>query len=84
MLAFFYCLNFQKMLENSVTSIFIQGTMENVTLKQIKQLPVSNLFPLEVVQKCQHCQLCVLRENSNVAVFVQIHYLLTVQSYTSI
>ena len=25
---------------------------------------VSNLFALEVVQSCQHCQLCVLRENS--------------------
>ena len=24
---------------------------------------VSNLFPLEVVQKCQNCQLCVLQEN---------------------
>ena len=24
----------------------------------------SNLFSLEVVQKCQHCQLFVLRENS--------------------
>ena len=23
-----------------------------------------NVFPLEVVQNCQHCQLCVLRENS--------------------
>ena len=23
------------------------------------------LIPLEIVQKCQYCQLCVLRENSN-------------------
>ena len=29
-------------------------------LKLIKILTVSNLFSLEVVQKCQHCQLCVL------------------------
>ena len=35
------------------------------TLKLIGLLTVSNLFPLEVVQKCQHCQLCLLRDNSN-------------------
>ena len=29
-------------------------------------LTVSNLFALEDVQSCQHCQLCVLRENSNI------------------
>ena len=29
-------------------------------------LTVSNLFPLEVGPKCQHCQLCVLRERSTV------------------
>ena len=34
------------------------------SLKLIGLLTVSNLFPLEVVQKYQHCQLCVLRENS--------------------
>ena len=28
-------------------------------------LTVSDLFPLEFVQKYQCCQLCVLRENSN-------------------
>ena len=31
--------------------------------KLIRFLTVLNLFTLEVVQKCQHCQLCVLREN---------------------
>ena len=35
------------------------------TLKLIIILTVSNLFPLEDVQKCQHCQLCVLRKNSH-------------------
>ena len=29
------------------------------------EIITSNLFPLEVVQKCQHCQLCALWENSN-------------------
>ena len=33
-------------------------------LKLISLLTVSNLFPLDFVQKCQHCQLCMLRENS--------------------
>ena len=33
--------------------------------KLIRFLNVSNLFTLEVVQKCQHCQLCVLWENSH-------------------
>ena len=33
-------------------------------MKLIRLLTVSNLFALEVVQSCQHCQLCVLRENS--------------------
>ena len=32
----------------------------NLQLKLIWLLTVSNLFQLEVVQKCQHCQLCVL------------------------
>ena len=37
-------------------------------LKLIGLLTVFNLFPLEVVQKCQDRQLCVLRENSFVCV----------------
>ena len=32
----------------------------------ISLVNTSYLFSLEVVQKCQHCQLCVLWENSNV------------------
>ena len=31
-------------------------------LKQIKVLLVSNLFPLEVVQKCQRYKLCVFEQ----------------------
>ena len=30
----------------------------------ITLLTVSNFFPLKVVKKCQSCDLCVLRENS--------------------
>ena len=35
------------------------------TLKFIRLLTVSNLFTLEDIQKCQRCQLCVVRENSH-------------------
>ena len=33
--------------------------------KFIQLVTITNLFPFEVVQKYQYCQLCVLRENSN-------------------
>ena len=36
----------------------------------IPLVTTDNLFPLEFVQKCQHCQLRVLRENS-----VALHFL---------
>ena len=36
----------------------------NFSLKHIGFLTVSNLFPLEVVQKCRKYQLCVLRKNA--------------------
>ena len=35
-------------------------------MKFIPLLTTSNLLPLEVVQNCQLCQICVLRGNSNV------------------
>ena len=35
-------------------------------LKLIQLSTISNLLPLEVVQKCQYCKLCVLHENSTV------------------
>ena len=38
-------------------------------MKFIGFLTVSNLFTLEVIQKCQHSQLCVLRENSSTTLF---------------
>ena len=36
-------------------------------LKLIPIITVSNLFSVEVAQKCQHCQLCVLWENAVIA-----------------
>ena len=32
----------------------------------------SILFSLEAIQKCQRCQLCVLRENSNDKVLIRV------------
>ena len=64
-----YCLNLQiSKIEKSATSIVFQSTMNNINLllKLVMLLTVSNLFALEDVQSCQHCQLCVLLENSNI------------------
>ena len=36
-----------------------------IALKQIGLKLVFNLFSLELDQKCQHCQLCVLGENTD-------------------
>ena len=60
MLAFLYCLNFQKKLDKELSYFsFYSRYHDKFALKQIKLLPVSNLFPLEVVQKCQRYKLCV-------------------------
>ena len=46
--------------------LFSQYTMTNVNLHLNLFTGKSfQLIPLEIVQKCQYCQLCVLRENSN-------------------
>ena len=37
----------------------------HLALKLIQLSTISNLFPLGVIQNCQHCQLCVFRGNSN-------------------
>ena len=52
-------------IEVSVTSVWIQNTMANVDLKFIQFWTIYNLFPLVVIEKCQCCQICVSRENSN-------------------
>ena len=36
----------------------------NLQKKSIRLVTISNIFQLEVTQKCQHYQLCALRENS--------------------
>ena len=65
MLAFLYCLNFQKTLDKELSYFSFYSRYHDkckVALKQIKLLPVSNLFPLEVVQKCQRYKLCVFEQ----------------------
>ena len=42
-----------------------------VALKFISLVTTSNLFSLETVQKCQHCQVCVLWENSSEVKVIQ-------------
>ena len=39
-----------------------------ICIKVYQLVTITNLFPFEVVQRCQHCQLCPLRENSKLSV----------------
>ena len=67
MLAFFVSLKFENKLDREINHFnFNSKHYEKCkfALKLIEFLTVSNLFKLEVVQKCQHCQLCVLQKNS--------------------
>ena len=64
---FFCCLKLKiKWLEKSVPLIIIHSAITNVNplYNWFAILTVYNLIWLEVVQKCQNFQLCVLRENS--------------------
>ena len=75
-----YCFNFKNLMDVelaltlkiwwmllAVTSILIQSIIiiHTFVVKLISLANTSNLFSLKVVQKCQHWQLCVLRENLN-------------------
>ena len=67
MLTFLYCLNLKNMADRQIHHINYNSKHHGKCkfgFKCIRFLTVSNLFTLEVVQKCQHCQLCVLQENS--------------------
>ena len=63
----FYCFNY----ENEIFIVAIHLTFNlkyydkcKFAIKLIPLATTSDLFSLEVLQQCQHCQLCVLRENS--------------------
>ena len=67
MLAILYCLNLKKKtpLDRDLSHFSFYSRYHDkckFALKQIKLLPVSHLFSLEVVQKCQRCQLCVFEQ----------------------
>ena len=70
MLAFLYCLYLKICnihVDKSVTSIWIQNILANVNLHRTwfsPQLPPIYIHQ-KLYKKCQCCQLCVLRENSN-------------------
>ena len=68
MLAFLYCFNFENEIVIAVNHLTFNLKHHDKCKFAVKWTPLvttSNIFPLEVVQKCQHCQLCVLRKNSN-------------------
>ena len=68
MLTFLYCLNLKKMIDREIYHInqnLKHHGKYKFAFKLIRFLTVSNLFTIEVVRKCQRCQLCVLWENSN-------------------
>ena len=70
----FVLLKFRNMLYREINQIYFNFNSKYhdkciFVVKLISLANTSNLFPLEVVQKCQHCQLCVLRENSNTWIF---------------
>ena len=63
---FLHYLNFKIKADTVVSHILIQITMSNANLYQVYSTgTIGNSFPFEIVQKCQHCQLCVLWENWN-------------------
>ena len=76
MLTFLYCLNLKNMAARKIHHINKNSQHHGkckFAFKLIRFLTVSNLFTLEIVQKCQHCQLCVLWENSKVYFYIEEH-----------
>ena len=70
---FLYCPNLKNMTDRQIHHINYNSKHHGKCkfhFKCIRFLTVSNLFTLEVVQKCQHCQLCVLQENSDVCRYI--------------
>ena len=63
MLAFLYCL--LDVVISHINFISKHDDKYTFTVKFIQLLKIIKSFPLEVAQKCQHCQLYALRENSS-------------------
>ena len=61
----FVLLKFEDMLDRKVNHFNFNSKYQNkckLALKLIRLSTVSNIFPLEIVQTSQRCQLCVLWE----------------------
>ena len=68
MFAFLYCFDFENEIVIVVGHLTFHLKHHDKCKFAVKLIPLvitSNIFPLEIVQKCQHYQLCVLRKNSN-------------------
>ena len=59
-------LKFENNMDREISDFNHNSNKYKSAMELTRLLTVFNLFPLEVVKKCQLCQLCVLRENSNV------------------
>ena len=66
MLAFWYYLHLKIKVDTAVHRIYFDSNyhIKHKFASKFTQLVThSNILSFEVVHKCQHCQLCVLREN---------------------
>ena len=88
MLAFLYSLNLKIKVHTVVIYVYFDSKYDvkcKFASTFIQLVTIINLFLFEVVQKCQHYQLCVLRENSiSTFVAVQTFYRCRQSSYTFI
>ena len=72
LLAFFYCFNYKNLIHIVISYLNFKSKHHDKCKFAVKLISLANtsnfFFSLEVVQKCQHYQLSVLRENSNMRV----------------
>ena len=64
MLVLLYCLNLEIKVDTVVSHIYFDSNYHEkceFASKFIQLVTITNLFPFEVVQKYQHCQLCALK-----------------------
>ena len=70
-LAFLYDLNLKIKVDTVVSQIYFDSKYHakcKFASKFIQLVTITDLFPFEVVQRCQHCQLCPLPENSKLSI----------------
>ena len=65
MLTFLYCLKLKIKVDKVVSHMYIDSkyrVKNKFASKFIQLVIITNLFPFEVTEKCQYCQLFALRE----------------------